>query len=59
MTARREKEDDLRLELQLDDEEEKLVEEEHEEMLKREAQQLSVRGYQPKASLDNAVLDHV
>lgn len=48
MTARREKEDDLRLELQLDDEEEKHVEEEYEEMLKREAQQLSVRGYQPK-----------
>ena len=48
MTERRDQEERLRLRLRLEEDEEQEAEKDYEEMLRKEAEKLSVRGYTPK-----------
>ena len=56
MTSRKEQDENLRLQLQLDLEEEKKEEEEYEQILREEAERLSVRDYQPKVNHTFSIL---
>lgn len=55
MTARREKENELQLQLRLEEEEQEQVGVDYEELLKHEAERLSVRGYEPKVNATSFV----
>jgi len=56
MTARRELRADEDVQLQLELEEEQKAKEDYEEMLKQEAERMSVRDFQPKVCVSAAVL---
>ena len=55
ITARREVDDEMRLNLQLDIDEEKEAEQMYDDMLKNEAQKMSARGFQPKVNEYNVL----
>ncbi len=50
MKEKRERDRLARLRLEEDDEDERYAEEEYEEMLKQEAAELNIRGFEPKVS---------